>query len=281
MSDQLNLSQLATLHGSQRWGRRSCTWRRGEEIFDPSLYGVALIESDREARAFVELHHYSASYPAARCRVGLYLSRGEWMAPLLVGVAVFSVPMNQRVIIKHCGVSPHEGVELGRLVLLDEVPAPGESWFLARAFKLLRARLPAVRAVVSYSDPMMRRTAAGETIMPGHIGVIYQAHNGVYRGRGSKRTLWLARDARVVPARSLSKIRRGERGVDYACRQLVSMGAPARMTHEDGAAYVTRALESGVFRRARHPGNHVYVWGLNKKTRRQMGAGDQYPKVKE
>jgi hypothetical protein len=33
-----------------------------------------------------------------------------------------------------------EAVELGRLVLLDDVPANGESWFIARAFELLRAR---------------------------------------------------------------------------------------------------------------------------------------------
>jgi hypothetical protein len=36
---------------------------------------------------------------------------------------------------------PEHGVELGRFVLLDEEPANAETWFLARAFKVLRAAL--------------------------------------------------------------------------------------------------------------------------------------------
>lgn len=281
MSDQLELSALVGRMGSQRWGRRSCSWRPGEEVFDPALYGVEVIEGDAEARAFVVEHHYSGSYPAARCRVGLYRSRGPWSAPQLVGVAVFSVPMNQRVIPARCGVPADQGVELGRLVLLDEVPAPGETWFLARAFRLLRAALPDVRAVVSYSDPMPRRDMAGELVMPGHIGVIYQGHNGIYRGRATARTLWLDGRGRVASGRTLSKIRSGERGVDYACKSLEAMGAPPRARHEDGAAYVRRALESGAFRKLRHPGNHIYVWGLDRRTRKALGCGEEYPRREE
>ncbi len=49
------------------------------------------------------------------------------------------------------GLPPRQGVEIRRLVLLDAVPANGgESWFLGRAFRLLRALLPEVCGVLSY-----------------------------------------------------------------------------------------------------------------------------------
>ena len=154
------------------------------------------------------------------------------------------------------------GVALGRLVLLDEVEGNGESWFLARAFEHLRRELPEVRGVVSYSDPLPRVTEAGAVVTPGHVGVIYQALNGVYLGRGGARHLWLDRWGRVVSGRALSKIRNGEVGEAYAYRQLLGMGAPTRKAGEGGREYVARALAEGPFRRLWHPGNHCYAWAL-------------------
>src|SRR5262249_47271110 len=152
------------------WHKRRQGFRPAGEPFLPGRHEVvALAESD--ARAFVERHHYSASYPAARYRVGL-MRAGVGLA----GVAVFSVPMNEASIPRHCGVGPRDGVELGRFVLLDEVEGNGETWFLARAFAELRRAL-SVRAVLSFSDPMPRITADGREFCPGHVGVIYQAHN--------------------------------------------------------------------------------------------------------
>src|SRR5690606_8351510 len=76
---------------------------------------------------------------------------------------------------------PVECVDLGRLVLLDEVPANGESWFLAQCFGSLRAE--GFRSVVSFSDPVPRTTADGEPRFTGHVGTIYQASNAIYMGR--------------------------------------------------------------------------------------------------
>src|SRR5262249_12907724 len=107
----------------QRWNHGRDRWRPAGEVFDPSRYGVETIDSDRVAREFIETHHYSGSYPAARLRVGLYeLGTG------LVGVAVFSVPMNARTIAKYFGLEQNAGVELGRFVLLDHVKANAETW---------------------------------------------------------------------------------------------------------------------------------------------------------
>jgi hypothetical protein len=263
----------------QRWRERHSTFVPPTDLFDPSRYGVEPIDSDKVARAFVERHHYSGSYPAARCRVGLFC-KPAFEAPALVGVAVFSVPAQQAVIPKWTGQEPSNGVELGRFVLLDDVKFNAETWFLGRAFRLLRQQLPSVCAVASYSDPVPRRSAEGAVVLPGHVGRIYQGHNGRYMGRSRRRTLMLAPDGRVVSPRAISKIRNDERGRDYAMRQLLDMGAPPRRPHESGASYVQRAMAGGAFRRYRHPGNHCYVWGLTKGARRRLpqGCGDGYPR---
>jgi len=261
---------LTRAEQEQRWRDQRSSFVPPSELFDPSRYGAEPIDSDNVARAFVQQHHYSGSYPAARCRVGLY-HKPAFQAPVLVGVAVFSVPAQQAVIPKWTGQEPSRGVELGRFVLLDDVRFNGETWFLARAFELLRQQIPAVRAVVSYSDPVRRRTSEGEIVLPGHVGRIYQAHNGVYMGRSKRRTLILAPDGRVVSPRAVSKLRNGERGQDYAERQIVGMGAPTRRRHESRRAWVNRVLaDPSLFRKFRHPGNHCYTWGLCRSARRRL-----------
>lgn len=267
----------------QRWRDRRDSYRPAGELFDPSRAWVEVIRDDTTARTFVEGHHYSGTYPAARVRVGLYDMRG-CLRGGLVGVAVFSVPMQEKVIPAWCGVSPSEGVELGRFVLLDSIAANGETWFLARAFEALRAELPQLRAVLSYSDPVRRLAADGRVVMPGHVGTIYQAHNGRHVGRSGARTLLLDRDGRVISARLLSKIRGGERGALYAERELMKRGAPARESREEGSAYLQRVLSSVVAQRIRHPGNLAYVWPLGDRRQRtatMQGFPPPLPYVKE
>ena len=150
----------------QRWRGRRASYRPAGEVIDPRRYEVAPIDTDTEARAFVVAHHYSASYPAARVRVGLY------RAGALVGVAVFSVPAQAKALdVLPC--DRDEAVELGRLVLLDDVAGNGESWFVAQAFAELRRR--GFAGVLSFSDPIERRAADGALVKPGHRGVVYQA----------------------------------------------------------------------------------------------------------
>lgn len=251
--------------GCQRWRCRRDTYRPAGEPIDPSRYGVEPIEREGVAKAFVVAHHYEGSFPAARVRVGLYRSQRFHTAEL-VGVAVFSVPAQPASIPRWTGTDA--GVCLGRLVLLDDVPANGETWFLARAFRALELQAPDVRAVLSYSDPVARRRLDGVVTTPGHVGTIYQAHNGRHLGRSASETLWLDGEARVVSRRALSKIRNDERGAAAAYRRLVEAGAPHRRPGEDGAAYVQRALLEGPFRRVRHPGNHVYAWPVGADRRR-------------
>ena len=64
---------------AQRWRNRLALFKKvASEPIDTSAYEVAPIDgagADKIAGEFVRAHHYSASYPAARERIGLY--RGE------------------------------------------------------------------------------------------------------------------------------------------------------------------------------------------------------------
>lgn len=241
----------------QRWRHHRDSYRPASEPIDPSRYGVEVIPDDNTARAFVVAHHYSGSFPAARLRVGLYRMRE------FVGVAVFSVPAQIAAIPRWTGTEA--GVELGRFVLLDDVPANGETWFLRRAFRAVASELPEVRAVLAYSDPLPRDRADGTQLTPGHIGTIYQAFNGRFVGRARAESIWTDGDGRTVSRRALSKLRNGERGAEGVYQRLLERGAPTRNPGEDPAAYVQRALLEGPFRKLRHPGNLAYVWAVGRR----------------
>jgi hypothetical protein len=250
----------------QRWRNHRTSYRPAGEPIDPSQYGVEPIERE-VAKRFVETHHYSRTFPAARFCAGLFHRR------TLAGVAVFSVPMNQAVVPKYCGVRPNDGAELGRFVLLDSVPANGETWFLSRAFRTLPKT---ILGVVSYSDPMPRSSVAGQIVKPGHVGVIYQAANAAYFGQSCKRTILLASNGEVISERALSKLRNGERGREYVREMLSGLGAK-QLVGESDEAFVVRLLKSDMFRRVRHPGNHTYAWSLHKRI--TITSDLSYPKL--
>jgi hypothetical protein len=250
-------------------------WRHHREfrlppggVIDPREYGVEVI-LECLAKPFVLEHHYSGSFPAARLCVGLFRKTG--VAPCrLVGIAVFGVPMNQNAIPRYSGLSAAEGVELSRFVADPSVAFNGESFFIRRAFECLRLEKPEIKAVLSYADPTERRNRHGQIVKRGHYGCIYQASNALYLGTSSKRTLILTADGQVVSERALSKIRNQERGHDYAYRQLVAAGAPERHFGEDPRDWLTRALATPAFSRARHPGNHVYLFAVLRAAKKAL-----------
>jgi hypothetical protein len=255
---------------NQRWRDRLGSFRPDGEPIRTSDYDVAPISDDTTAKAFVERHHYSGSFPAARERVGLF-RRGE-----LVGVAVFSVPCRDEVLTR---VFPNadESCELGRFVLLDEVPGNGETWFLARAFRYMRAA--GYCGVLSFSDPFARATLDGRTVFAGHIGTIYQAGNATYLGTGPRRSIKLLPDGRVFSARAISKVRAGERGWRHAAKELVAHGAP-EAPEESGARREWLARWLGALTRTvRHPGNHKYAWSLHRAI--SLPSSKPYPKRTE
>ena len=267
----------------QRWNRRQHSWRRPEDGgFDPARYGVAVIPGDSTAKAFVLEHHYSGSYPAAAHRYGLYDLAGG--APELAGVAVLSVPASRQVLTGvFPGLEPYtESLELGRFVLTDHVAANGESWFLGHVLRLAAAE--GVRGVVSFSDPVPRYDEDGRVTMPGHLGVIYQASNATYTGRGTPRTLTLLRDGTVFSDRAKQKIRAQDRGHEYAEAVLIAHGAQPMRAGEDPAAWLAQALADAGARKQRHPGNYRYAFraGVTRAQRAGVAialAAQPYPKA--
>ena len=233
--------------------------RPAGEIFDPRYVSVEPIE-EREAKAFVENEHYSGTYPAARFRAGV-LVKEPFRKERLAGVGAFSVSMNQKVIPAYfAGFDAVDGVELGRFVLDNSLAANAESWCVARMHRLLKAALPNVRGVLAYCDPIERRDESGGVVKRGHVGTIYKATNATYRGTSSARTLWLSPSGASFADRLLSKLRLAESGERYALERLAALGAPRRLLHESGAAYVGRLKAEGWLRPVRHPGNLAFTW---------------------
>jgi hypothetical protein len=258
--------------GNQRWRDGRDAYRPPAEVIRTGEYDVAAVD-EASAKRFVLRHHYSGSYPAARERFGLF-RRGH-----LAGVAVFSQPCNDAALTVVFGAAARDAVELGRFVLLDEVPGNGETWFLGQAFRALKR--DGFAGVLSFSDPVPRRSSVGVVVFPGHLGTIYQAHNGRYLGRSTPRTLRLLPDGSVLSARAISKIRAGEKGWRYAVGQLVRFGAAAPGCLRSGEAdvqelraWLTDAM--ALTRPVRHHGNHRYAWALSRAL--ELPAGSAFPK---
>lgn len=252
---------------TQRWNQKRALYRPAGEVINPRHFDIAPIE-EADAKAFVLSHHYSGSYPAARFRFGLF-QQGH-----LCGTAVFSHPCNDLVLTNIFGHTATDAVELGRFVLLDSVPSNGESWFLARCFEYLRRS--SLIGVTTFSDPVPRRTSDGVEVHPGHIGIIFQASNGVYLGRSTPRTLRLLPDGTVLSDRAIQKIRKREQGWRYAAALLEDAGASSP---DDDLAVWLKYWLPRVTRPLRHPGNHRYAWPLQRVTRKLLPQNLPYPKI--
>lgn len=237
---------------AQRWRLGRDRYRHAAEVINTHLYEVVPLDDDRTAKAFVLSHHYSGTYPAARFRFGLY--RGA----SLQGVAVFSHPCNDAVLTSVFPVPAPACVELGRFVLLDAVPANGETWFLGRCFDLLRRE--EIVGVLSFADPHPRTSSEGLVVFGGHVGTIYQAHNAAYLGRSRPRTLRLLPDGSVLSDRALQKLRSGDKGWKYVAELLLAAGAD-ESPRSDLAGWARHWVPK-LTRPSRHGGNHRYAWCL-------------------
>ena len=123
----------------QRHTLKSMTYVTARPPFDPSRFGVeAIVTAD--ARTFVETHHYSGTFPVEIASYGLFESRPNARAAL-VGVAVFSIPVNTPRELTAL-LEPGQAVcDLGRFIINDHVLANAETWFLARGARYLARAL--------------------------------------------------------------------------------------------------------------------------------------------
>jgi len=124
--------------------------------------------------------------------------------------------------------------------------------------------------VVSFADPVPRRTVEGRVFAPGHVGTIYQASGATYTGRATARTLTLLPDGTVLNGRAAQKVRRGEVGHEYVERRLVGLGARPPVAGEDMTGWLRSALAAVRVSRIRHPGAHRYVFRLGRNARERQ-----------
>ncbi len=242
---------MEQLSFTQRWSEGRCYWRPAGEPFRRGDADFAAVDSDAGVKAFIRRHHYSGKYPAARRRFGMYRKDGK-----LVGAAVFSIPQNDAVF-RCLGAPAEECLELGRLVLLDEVPSPAETWFVGECFRALKRE--GFAGVVSFSDPNRRERADGSILLPGHVGIVYQGLTATYLGTSKPDTYRLLPDGQVLCRRAMSKIRNLERGWEREVAELERLGA-GRL-HGDPRAWLEFWLPR-ITRRLDHRGNHKYAWGF-------------------
>lgn len=285
---------------AQRWREGQDSYRpKDDERFEPEFHEVVLVPGDNDVAPFVRGHHYSASCPnSGRFRFLLIdRRRPSWGDEAgVVGAAVFGTPSGPQVLksaFPFLETPDKKAAELQRLVLLDNVRKNGESWFVARCFDHFR-RGGELEAIVSFSDPVPRWNESGSLVMPGHVGCVYQALTAWYTGRAKARWTWyVTRTGQQINERDLTKIvaacpccgsGRSRDGALGAIERLVAWGATRPGT---GClrAWLQATLPTFCVRQ-KHPGNHRYVWGLNKATRRglkQLHKGepdsDLYPKV--
>lgn len=256
----------------QRWTERRESRRPAGELIRPSEYEVAPIEDWAVARDFVATHHYAASASPTSHSFGLY-RRGE-----LVGVALFGPPASMNA---HRAVWPSlaiaEAVTLGRLVLLEDVPGNGESWFVAQCFRILAVR--GVVAVESCADPQPRTRADGSRVHRGHLGIVYQSLNARHVGRTNPSTLRLLPDGTCLSNRAAGKLVRGERGANRAVVELVRWGAEPLRDGEDPLGWL-RQWRAQLTRPMRHQGCFRYIWSLDRRRRELLDRHEAvaYPK---
>lgn len=116
------------------------------------------------ARYAVEQWHYSHRLPPPP-----HNPMGVWEDGRFIGAVVFARGASSNLL-KPYGLSIYEGAELVRVALTKhETPV---SRIVAIALRLLKAKNPKFRLVVSFADPSH-----------GHVGGIYKAGGWVYAGK--------------------------------------------------------------------------------------------------
>jgi hypothetical protein len=250
----------------QRWRLRRGVYRPAREPARKQSLDIIRSSSAKTIKAFVRRHHYARSCSSIVRGFELHQDAE------LVGVAVFSTMARQ---FRPVAGETNQWLTLGRLVLLDKVGANAETIFLGEAFAQLRQE--GFLGVVSFSDPEPRTTISGRVIFPGHIGNVYQAHNGVFTGRSKAETKTLLPDGTIFEGRAASKVRTGEQGRRYARALLERHGATPLREGEDPAAWL-KLWKGKLGRPFKHRGNLRYVWALDRRVRRFLPEGRPYPK---
>ena len=111
-------------------------------------------------------------------------------------------------------------------------------------------------------------------------GTIYQSSNAVYLKRSTPRVLRVLRDGSIFSDRAASKIRKADRGWQYAANILVKNGAteppPANPANPTALRTWLTHWTTLLTRPLKHPGNHRYAWSLSESI--TLPPSHEYPK---
>lgn len=134
-----------------------------------------------EGRDYLRDNHYTRT-----CHNGP-MCWGLFDGPRMIGVIAFATPSSEAVRASVFGPDHKDKVtELHRLFVEDGTPKNTESWFIARALRLLVSRKPEIRAVISFADST-----------EGHRGVIYQATNALFCGTTGRSRFYRDQEGRL------------------------------------------------------------------------------------
>jgi hypothetical protein len=195
-------------------------------------------------------------------------------SPAEYALSVARAAINARDTVAQREKAAIHGLDLGRLVLLDDIAGNAESWFLSRVFKYLARNRPGCAGVMATSDPLCRVNDGGDIVCPGHVGTIYQATNGQYVGRTKARYIYLDTYGRTVSARVFSKAAAGWAD-RYATEQVTRIAGPIQCG-ETVTEWIHRA--QNLLTRVYHPGAFVYRWPIG---RYKLSDMDSLPYPKE
>lgn len=115
--------------------------------------------------------HYSGTVPVSK-----RASLGVWEGGAYIGAVIFAHGATP-TLGRPYGLEQHEACELARVAL--RAHAAPVSRIVAVAVRLLRHRMPGLRLLVSFADPI-----------EGHHGGIYQAMNWIYTGTTAPAYEW-------------------------------------------------------------------------------------------
>src|SRR3546814_9382588 len=115
---------------SQRWRERRSMFVPAAGTINPEEFSVDIVDCMKTAKPFVVANHYSGSFPASRCSVGLFRN-GRAGTSRPVGIETFYAPMNNAATGQHTGLTHfNSSAELEHMVLSDDVEVNGGTFFL-------------------------------------------------------------------------------------------------------------------------------------------------------
>jgi hypothetical protein len=201
------------------------------------ITGTVLEVSVGQVRDFIEQHHYSKNING--CKVSKCFAL--YYESTMVGAMLFG-QLSTTSWKKYAEKEEHV-VELRRLVCLDSCAKNTESWFIAKAIRILKKEAK-YKVCVSYADPHY-----------GHMGFVYQAANWSYHGQTAPDTVLLTEEGKRYHSRAMRTKYNGE---------LKPFAKRLQQLHSEG-----RLTEIKV------PGKHIYTYTLVGK---HKAVGLPYPK---